>query len=286
MNLSIIIPAYNEENQITKTIDDLKLHYSSAELIVVDDCSSDNTFQILSDREVNVIRHRCKRGYGAALKTGIRSAKNENICLFDADGQHNAKDIKRLLEHIDINDMVVGARERGSYVDPERIPGKKILNFVANFLMKQKIPDINSGLRIIKRTIIKKYIHLLPDGFSASTTLTLIMLSRGYEVKWIPIKVTKRIGKSSVSQLRDGVNVFLLIIRIMSLFNPLRVFLPISIFSTLIGIIYGTYKLFTVGTIFPVGGFIFIFIGVMSFFFGITVDQISELRKERFEVEK
>ena len=285
MNLSIVIPAYNEESQIAKSIDDLKRCYPRADLLVIDDCSQDNTYQIAYDKQVAVIRHSHKRGYGAALKTGIKNVQNENICLFDADGQHDPRDIGKMLEHIDNNDMVVGARKKGSYVDPERIPGKKLLNLFVNFLMKQNIPDLNSGLRIVKKSIVKKYIHLLPNGFSASTTLTLTMLSRGYEVKWIPIKVAKRVGKSSVRQLKDGFNVLLLIIRIMSLFNPLRIFLPISILFTLLGILYGTYKVFTVGLTFPVGGFIFIFVGVMSFFFGITVDQISELRKERFEQE-
>jgi hypothetical protein len=150
-------------------------------------------------------------------------------------------------------------------------------------LVKQKIPDLNSGLRGFRKHIIMRYLHLLPDGFSASTTSTLIMISRGYRVKYTPIKVAGRVGKSTVRQLRDGMNTIMLIIRIITLFNPLRIFLPFSAVSTLFGIAYGIYKLLTVKQGFPVGGFLFIFLGVISFFFGILTDQISELRKERFE---
>jgi len=230
-----------------------------------------------------VIHHKKNKGYGASLKDGVRASIYEYVIFYDSDGQHKPEYLTELIKDMTKNDMVVGARVKGSHISAERILGKKILNILANYLTGVNIPDLNSGFRSFKRSTLMKYLHLLPDGFSASTTSTMIILTRGYEYKYIPIKTEKRVCKSTVNQFKDGFLTILLIIKIVTMFNPLKFFLPISIFSTLFGILYGIYKIITIKLFFPVGGLIFIMLGVFSFFFGIIADQISELIKMQKE---
>lgn len=284
IDLSVIIPVYNEELAIGNFLKELEKIVADKnwEVIVVDDCSSDNTVRIIDQTNFKVIRHRHNKGYGASIKTGIKNAKGDWLALIDSDGQHNPNDLVHLFANINDCDMVIGKRDKKSFVDPERIIGKKLMTSLSSFLIKRKVYDLNSGLRLVKRNIISKYAHLLPNGFSASTTMTLIMLCEEYDVKWVSIVTKRRKGKSSLNIINDGYNSLILILRIISLFNPLRIFIPISLLFILIGVVYGIYKLFSVGLSFPVGGFIFIFIGVISFFCGIINDQISDLRKEMF----
>lgn len=280
---SIIIPAYNEEKIIGKTLENLLNMYKNAEIIVIDDNSSDSTFEVAQKTGVKVIHHKFNKGYGASLKTGIKAAKNEIVCFFDADGQHTPEDIIRLVNCLENNDIVIGARENFYTSNLLRAPGKFILVKIANFVAKTKIPDLNCGLRAVKKEVISKYLHLLPAGFSASTTMTLLMIERGYSIKYVPIKVNKRIGKSSVSYIKDGINTLRLMLNLIILFSPMRFFLPISLLFTVVGFLYGIERLIRVGSGFPVGGVLFIIFGVTTFFFGIIAEQISQLRKEKFE---
>ncbi|MFH2138236.1 MAG: glycosyltransferase family 2 protein [Candidatus Omnitrophota bacterium] len=284
--ISIIIPAYNEQNSIGKTLEGLVKEYSDmAEIIIINDGSNDKTPEIIRQfKEVKLINHKHNHGYGASLKSGIHYASTDAVCFYDADDQHHNKDIERLIKEIDNADMVIGSRGISAFKNWLRAPGKLVLHFIANFLVNQKIPDLNSGFRIVKRDILLKYIHLLPDGFSASTTMTMVFLSRGYDVKFIPITVKKRIGTSQVRQLRDGVNTIKLILRLIMLFNPLRFFVSFGFISIGIGMIYGTYKVFTNNQMgFPVGALLIVLTGMLSFIFGLLADQISALRLERFE---
>jgi glycosyltransferase involved in cell wall biosynthesis len=287
---SIIIPCYNEGQIIRAVVTDLKAFLSeqseaSYEIIVVDDFSTDDTPEILKTLEgIRVIRHPINRGYGASIKTGIRHARGVFVATFDGDGQHNPADLMRLCEKIQSEDwaLVVGARSKLLHSSLWRMPGKWILGWLANFLSRTKIPDLNSGLRVFRKDIISRYLHLCSDRFSFSTTSTLILLNRGYSLAYLPIEVKSRHGKSTVS-LMTGYETFILILRVVCLFDPLRVFIPASVFLIITGILLGIYPYFILKRGLTTGAALVILAGVLVFFFGLLADQISALRKEKYE---
>lgn len=282
--LTIIIPAFNEEKAIGKTIENL-LPYAKTngwKITVVNDGSTDKTLQVLEKIEdIKVISHKINRGYGASLKTGISDTKTGLIAFYDADGQHNPEELEKLWKTWDDHDMIVGKRSKGSHFSLARAPGKWILGKTANFLSGKKIPDLNSGLRIVKRDIINKYIQLFPDGFSFSTTSTIAFLGDKRQVEYIPVKSSKRIGKSSVNQIRDGLNTILLIIRLIVLFNPLKVFIPASLFLVFVGLFYEIIWGYVYSPhlkLLP-GALLTFLTGVIIFFFALIMDQISQIRR-------
>jgi len=284
--VSIIIPAYNEEEsireviaKIDKTLKDAKCNY---EIIVVNDGSTDNTGKIVKELGVQVINHPYNKGYGASIKSGVRKALYDMIFLVDADGQHNANDILELLRYANEYEMVVGIRKKGSYTPILRRPGKWILNIVANYLSGSKIPDLNSGFRAIKKSKVLEFMSILPNGFSFSTTITLAMLKSAYNVKYVPIAVSKRVGrKSSVNVFKDGLQTLLLIIRVIVLFNPLKVFVPASMILFGLGFFYALFVVIFVQFHIPSGAILLIISSFIVFFFGILADQIAGLRRGR-----
>jgi len=287
---SIIIPCFNEEQIIQEVISNLKAFLAeqfkaSHEIIVVDDCSTDNTKEILKEIEgIRVIRHPINRGYGASIKTGIHHARGVFVATYDGDGQHNPADLLRLCQKIHSEDwaLVVGARTKLLHSSLWRMPGKWVLGWLANFLSRTKIPDLNSGLRVFRKEIISRYLHLCADRFSFSTTSTLILLNRGYSLAFLPIEISHRHGKSTVSVM-TGYETVLLIIRIACLFDPLRVFIPASVILVLIGTIHALYPFFFLNRGLTTGSVMVILSGILVFFFGILADQISALRKEKYE---
>jgi glycosyltransferase involved in cell wall biosynthesis len=222
--ITIIIPAFNEQASIDGVLDGLREWHERAEIIVIDDGSTDRTAEIAKSAGMRVIRHSINKGYGAALKTGIRAASGDIIVMMDADGQHCAEQIEPLLDGLGDNDMVVGARGKGSHTPFVRKPLKWILGQVANYLAQTKIPDLNSGIRAFRSDVARSFLHLLPNRFSFSTILTLAFLKEGYNIGYVPIVATPRVGKSAVNPISDGFNAVLLIVRIIALFDPLRVF--------------------------------------------------------------
>jgi glycosyltransferase involved in cell wall biosynthesis len=290
-SVSIVIPAYNDALGLAGVLESLAgtAMPRLREIVVVDDGSTDGTEQVgasWQDRlPIRLIRHPVNRGYGAALKTGIRAASGDIAVTMDADGQHTPEDAMRLLDHLKGYDMVVGERARSSYRDSTRLPGKWALGRLANYLAGRRIPDLNCGLRVFRREVMLKYLHLLPDGFSASTTSTIALLKRGYAVSWIPITVRPRVGASSVRQIRDGFGTVLLMIRLIALFDPLRVFLPAGGVIFTGGMVSGVYYFFygSYGGGVSVGSLLLLLTGMLLFFFGIVADQISALRLERYE---
>jgi glycosyltransferase involved in cell wall biosynthesis len=286
LGYSIIIPTYNEDLALRNTVTDLQKTVSGldCEIIVVDDGSIDTTQEVLKKiNNINVVTHQYNKGYGAALKTGIKNSKNEFVVFYDADGQHRPQDLILLIRNLGTYDLLIGKREKTSHQSFIRKPGKWLLSVVANFLTSRKIPDLNSGLRIIKTDIIKKILHLMPDGFSFTTTSTIAMYNLGYNVGYYPITVNKRIGKSTVRQFKHGTKTILLIIRLIVLFNPLRIFMPVSIFLILLGsiyeIIYGII-LYDHGFKLLAGAVLCVLSGINIFFFSLVIDQISEMRKQ------
>jgi glycosyltransferase involved in cell wall biosynthesis len=284
--ISIVIPAHNEERVIGDVLRDLGEHKPPGviEIIVVDDGSSDRTAQIATEAGVRVLRHPNNRGYGAALKTGIRAATGAYVLTMDADGQHRLEDVARLCEatrSAEPPECVIGQRTALVHSPLWRMPGKWLLRAMAQFLTRRKIPDLNSGLRLMRRDVALRYINLCPQGFSFSTTITMALLSRGYGVEFIPIEVKRRVGKSTVS-VRTGFDVILLVLRLATLFNPLRIFLPASFLCVLAGVGWGArYAIAGQGV--TVASMLAILTGVLLFALGLVCDQVAQLRLERYE---
>ncbi|MBI1878579.1 MAG: glycosyltransferase family 2 protein, partial [Chloroflexi bacterium] len=277
------IPAFNEAQAIKLVLESLRTPGFDfvQEIIVIDDGSSDNTACIAQEVGERVIRHQQNMGYGASLKTGIRAAQTEFVLTMDADDQHHAEDVQRLWDMAGDYDMVVGQRTGLRQSPFWRMPGKWLLWIMANYLTRRSIPDLNSGLRLIRRDIALKYLHVCPSGFSFSTTITITLLNRGYKVAYIPIEIKKRVGKSTVV-LSTGLDTLILILRLASLFDPLRVFIPISLIIGAIGILWGIpYTLLGRGV--SIGAMLAIVTAILLFGLGLLCDQISQLRLERFE---
>ena len=248
--VSIVIPAYNEETgclpvlrQLVATMEDSELEY---EIIVVDDGSTDSTPEKLEELEgaITVIRHSRNMGYGAALKTGIRASVHDLIAITDADGTYPNERLPELVGLIEGQDMIVGARIGKSVKIPlVRRPAKWAINQLANYLAQTNIPDLNSGLRVMRREVLDRFIRLLPSGFSFTTTITLAMLTNGYPVHFEAIDYEHRAGRSKIRPIRDTLNFIQLIIRTVMYFRPLRVFVPLSLLLILasVGVLVASY---------------------------------------------
>ena len=280
---SIIIPAFNEEDAIGSTLDKLvgmKIH-ETHEIIVVDDGSDDHTPEIVKKYPVTLKRHQMNKGYGAALKTGIRHATGDRIILMDSDGQHDPKYIEEIRKMLEEFDMVIGERSDTSYQVKRRKAGKRLIRRIGEYLVEQKLPDYNSGFRGFQRDIIAGMLHLMPNGFSFSTTSTLAYLKEGYNIGTLPIEVSERVGrKSNVKMMKDGSKTILLLFRIIMLFNPLKVFFPASLFSFFVGLGFGIlgYVFFDR---FSNGAVVLTMLGMFLFFIGLVADQISILNRRK-----
>jgi glycosyltransferase involved in cell wall biosynthesis len=282
-DVTVIIPAFNEAGAIGEVVRDLKDRMPEAEIVVIDDGSDDGTGPRAESAGARVITHQTKLGYGSALTTGIRSTSRDYVLFFDGDGQHQPDDAARLIEECGGYDMVVGARTRGSFSPANRWAGKLILKWFANYLAGMKIPDLNSGMRIFRRDIILRYLHLMPSGFSFSTTSTFAILKSKRRFKFIPITVLKRTGKSTVRQWRHGPSTIMLMLRLSVLFEPFKVFLPVSMFIMLLCL--GSLAIdLTMG-----GGGVgdtttmLALSSLTIFMFGLLCDQVSAMRREKYD---
>lgn len=284
--LSAIIPAYNEEDGIGAVLTELRGRWPELDIIVIDDGSTDQTAKIARQVPgVRVLQHGRNRGYGAGLKTGMLSTGRRCVIWYDADGQHRPDDLLAVAEPVLMGkaDASIGVRGRDSVVQRERVLGKKVLNWVAQAISGERIPDLNSGLRCFRRDVLNRYMHLLPDGFSASTTSTLLMLKRGYRVAFCPIVTRARVGKSTVKIVRDGIRTLQLILRIIVLFEAFRVFAVLGLALFLPGMVYGIWVALARGEGFPTLAGTAVLSGLLTFFIGIVADQVTALRKERLE---
>ena len=248
-DLSVVIPAHDEEAGLAEVVRGiqatLKECVASFEIIVVDDGSNDRTGEIAAGLGITVIRHPERRGYGTALKTGIRAAASERILICDADGTYPPDAIPSLLALADANDMVVGART-GPIVDTPllRRIAKGVLRRLASYLSESKIPDLNSGLRVFAKDAVTPYFPILPSGFSFTTTITLALLCNGGSVAYVPINYHRRQGRSKIQPIRETINFIILIFRTITYFNPLKVFAPVSVVLGLLFLISLGYDLF------------------------------------------
>ena len=279
-NVTIIIPMYNEEKAVGTVLDELsRMLYSDNgngnEIIVVDDGSHDDSARIAANHEgVRLLQHPNNRGYGAALKTGIRHAKGDVIVITDADGTYPNAEIPKLVGYIGDHDIAVGARVGDNVkMTVLRRFAKFFLLRLASYLSRTKIPDMNSGLRAFKKDAAMNYMHLLPSTFSFTTTITLALLCNDYSVKFYPIDYHQRVGKSKISPIRDTANFILLIIRTVMYFNPLRVFLPLSALFILLGVCWVGYTAVAIHNITDLGVLI-ILTGVIISAIGLLADLI------------
>ena len=279
-SVSIVIPAMNEADAIGDVVTQLRGAASWHEIIVVDDGSDDATGEEAEAAGARVVRHPYNKGNGAAVKTGIRTATGEFILIVDADGQHRADDARRLVERLGVYDLVVGARSSGTQANVRRRLGNALLNWLASYLTGREIPDLTSGFRGARREQLREFIHLLPNGFSTPTTTTLAFLRAGYNVAFEPIDARPRLGHSKIKLARDGAKFFLILLRVITLFSPLRIFIPISVASLLVGAAYGAWNVAMHSRI-PNGSVLLILFAVVVFLVGLVSEQISSLRIER-----
>jgi len=287
-DLSICVPAYNEADVIGTTLAGLHEHFPGAEILFVDDGSTDGTLEIAKGIEgITVLSHGRNIGYGAAIKTALRNASRKAVVWVDGDGQHRPEDLAKVVGPVLAGqaDAVIGVRARGSAYRVDRLPGKWVLRILAQFVVRESIPDLNSGLRCFRRDVIMRYLHLLPDGFSASTTSTLLMLKRGYRVAYQDILTQPRVGSSSVRILRDGWRTIHLIVRILVLFEAFGFFTFLSLAQIIPALIYGVVLALVTRRGVPVLAAVVAISGLLTFFMGLICDQIVALRKERFEEE-
>ncbi|BAV33223.1 glycosyl transferase [Sulfuricaulis limicola] len=275
--LSIIIPAKNEEAGLAKILPKLRTLFTDAEIIVVDDGSTDGTADLCRSQQVTVVSHPYSKGNGAAVKTGARAATGNVLVFMDADSQHNPDDIQTLLSRLDQGyDMVVGARSGGSQANIGRWWANSLYNRLASWMVNQNVEDLTSGFRAVKADKFREFIHLLPNGFSYPTTITMSFFRAGYSVAYVPIHASKRRGASHIQPIRDGVRFFLIIFKIGALYSPMKLFVPISFSFFLTGLFYYIYTFVTSGRFTNMSALLFS-VSVLIFLIGLVSEQITML---------
>lgn len=277
--VSIVIPAYNEADVIGGVVAGLRGGAPWREIIVVDDGSRDATAATATAAGATVIRHPYNKGNGAAVKTGIRRATGEFILIIDGDGQHPPEDACRLVSRLGEYDLVIGARSSSTQATHTRRFGNEALNQLASYLTGRQIPDLTSGFRGARRECLREFIHLLPNGFSTPTTTTLAFLKAGYNVAFEPIEARSRVGNSKIRLARDGAKFLMIILKIITLFSPLRIFLPLSIASFMLGAAYAVWTIATQSHV-TNSSVLLIMLAVIVFLVGLVSEQISALRFE------
>lgn len=277
--ISIILPAKNEAESLGELLPELRRLYSEAEIMVVDDGSTDATRSIAESAGATVLSHPYSKGNGAAVKTGARHASREYLVFMDADGQHRPKDIAALLKNLETGyDLVVGARRREGHASPARWLANAFYNRFASLFVGRTVPDLTSGFRACRAALFREFLYLLPNGFSYPTTSTMAFFRVGYNVGFAPVEVTdRRAGSEShVRLLRDGGRFLLIIFRIGTLYSPLKLFLPISLFFLMSGLGYYAYTLATMDR-FTNGTALLLITSVLVFLIGLVSEQITHL---------
>jgi glycosyltransferase involved in cell wall biosynthesis len=277
--VSVVIPAYNESASIAPLVAGLRLAAVWREIIVVDDGSSDDTGARAAGAGATVVRHPYNKGNGAAVKTGIRNASGTFVLIVDGDGQHRPADAARLAARLDEYDLVVGARSSATQAGVSRWMGNAILNGLAGYLTGRRIPDLTSGLRAARREHLLEFLHLLPNGFSTPTTTTLAFIKAGYSVWFEPIDAAAREGASKIRLVADGVQFFVILLKVITIFSPMRVFLPLSAASFAVGAVYAIWTIVTQAHV-TNSSVLLILLSVIVFLVGLVSEQISSLRFE------
>ena len=277
--VSVVVPAFNESASIGPLVSELRLAGAWREIIVVDDGSVDDTGARAAEAGARVIRHPYNKGNGASVKTGIRHAGGTFILILDADGQHQPADAARLVARLDEYDLVVGARSSATQAGAARRAGNAVLNGLASYLTERPIPDLTSGFRAARREYLLEFLHLLPNGFSTPTTTTLAFIKAGYSVRFEPIDAGARQGASKIRLGPDGLQFFVILLKVITIFSPMRVFLPLSAASFAVGTAYALWTIVTQSHI-TNSSVLLILLSVIIFLVGLVSEQISSLRFE------
>lgn len=283
LTVSIVLPAKNEAQNLAELLSKIKALPLEAEIIVVNDGSTDATPNIAQDLGVRVITHPYSQGNGAAVKTGARNALGNVLIFMDADGQHNPEDIPILLAKLSEGyDMVVGARHPSTHSSLVRRFGNTIYNRMASYMTQHKIEDLTSGFRVVRADKFKKFLYLLPNGFSYPTTSTMAFFRSGFHVGYVPIHAGTRKGRSHINLLKDGYRFFIVILRVGALFSPMRFFLPISTLMLCSGLSNYAYTYLTTGR-FTNMSMLLLLSALFVFLMGIISEQISSLHYKYIE---
>ena len=276
-SVTVVIPALDEAATIGEVVSRLRVSAPWREVLVVDDGSRDGTSELARAAGARVIRHPYTKGNGAAVKTGIRSATAEYVLIVDADGQHSPDDARRIASRLGEHDLVIGARAPSTHASLRRRAGNAVLNGLAGYLTGRPIPDLTSGFRGARRECLHEFIHLLPNGFSTPTTTTLAFMRAGYNVAFEPVHARPRVGRSKIRFTQDGAGFLLILLKIVTLFSPLRIFVPVSLASFLIGALYGIWNAAVYGRI-PNGAVLLILFAALVFLVGLVSEQVASLR--------
>lgn len=275
--LSIVLPAKNEARGLDKVLPELRRHHPEAELIVVNDASTDDTVAVAKRHGAHVVSHPYSKGNGAAIKTGARAATGDILVFMDADGQHKPEDVSRLLRRMEEGfDMVVGARSWASQAGAHRAAANSLYNFLASTMVEQQVEDLTSGFRAVKAGLFRKFLYMLPNGFSYPTTITMSFFRAGYSVAYEPIEAPPRIGKSHIRPMRDGMRFFLIIFKIGTLYSPLKLFVPISALFFITGISYYIFTFISYHRFTNMSALLLI-TSLLIFLIGLISEQISTL---------
>lgn len=275
--LSIILPSKNEAAALARLLPDLRRKHPEAEILVIDDGSTDDTIGICAAASVRVVSHRYSMGNGAAIKTGARLASGEVLIFMDADGQHRPEDVAVLLDGLANGfDMVVGAREPHAHASMGRRIANGIYNRIASWMVGHKVEDLTSGFRAVWADKFRHFIHLLPNGFSYPTTITMAFFRAGHSLSYVTVPVQPRTGKSHLAPLKDGVRFLLIIFRVGTLYSPLKLFFPVSLTFFATGIVYYLVTYLTDGRFTNMGVLLFI-TSVLVFLIGLVSEQITTL---------
>lgn len=274
---SIVIPAKNEAESLCRLIPELIELYPDSEIIVVNDGSTDDTSEVCKSFGVNLVTHPYSMGNGAAIKTGASTASNNIIVFMDADGQHNPSDIQYLLDELDRGyDMVVAARSNKSHASKGRLLANAIYNRLSSWMVGHTIKDLTSGFRAVHAKKFLEFLYLLPNGFSYPTTITMAFFRAGYAVSYIQVNVSKRIGKSHIKPIKDGLRFLLIIFKVGTLYSPLRLFFPLSFFFFSIGMGYYVYTYVTSHRFTNMSALLLI-TSLLIFLIGLVSEQITSL---------
>ena len=276
---SIVIPAFNEAQAIGPLVAALRAAAPWHQIIVVDDGSGDATAERAREAGATVVQHPYNKGNGAAVKTGIRTATGDYVLIIDGDGQHRAADAPRIVSKLGDYDLVIGARSTGTQVNHARLIGNSALNWLAGYLTGRTVPDLTSGFRAARRSHLREFLHLLPNGFSTPTTTTLAFIKAGYNVWFEPVEAEARVGRSNIKFVRDGLKFLMIALKIVTLFSPLRVFLPISLAAFFAGAGYAVWTIITQSHV-TNSSVLLIMLAVIVFLVGLVSEQIAALRFE------
>jgi glycosyltransferase involved in cell wall biosynthesis len=276
---SVIVPAFNEGEAIAAVVGALKAGAPWHEVIVVDDGSSDDTGSRAAEAGAIVVRHPYNKGNGAAVKSGVRRATGEHVLIVDGDGQHRPADAARLVSKLGDYDLVIGARSKATQATHARRFGNAALNWLAGYLTERPIPDLTSGFRAADRARLLEFLHLLPNGFSTPTTTTMAFIKAGYSVAFEPIEAEQRVGKSKIRLARDGAKFFLILLKMITIFSPLRVFVPVSLVTFATGSLYAVWTIYRESHV-TNSSVLLIMLSVVIFLVGLVSEQISALRFE------